>query len=267
MRGGGKVKSFTRVLAMGDPHCGHFSGLVPPDRWSKAGTSYGNQQRKMWAFYIDTIKSLGKIDICVSNGDGIDGKGNKSGGTQLLEADRVKQAFMYTEVLKQVKASEYYLTYGTPYHTGEQEDYENITARELKAEVKSHLMLKVRDTVFDIKHKVGGGSLPHTRFTSIAKEKLFNIMWAYNDGQPDAQIVIRSHVHDFNYCGNDSYLAMTIPGLEGFGDKYGVRQCSGIIKIGLVWFDIYDNKKIDWHYAVMKFETVQIDKIIESRLK
>jgi hypothetical protein len=221
----------------------------------------------MWAFYTEVIKRISPIDICISNGDGIDGKQRKAGATQLMEADPVKQAFMYTEVLKEVKAKEYYLTYGTPYHTGEDADYENITARDLKAKVKSHLMLKVRDTVFDVKHKVGGGQSQAARVGALAKEKAANIMWVYYDGQPDAQIVVRSHIHDYNFMGDETFLAMSLPGLEGFGDKYGVRQCKNIIKIGMVWIDVFDNKVIEPHAEIMRFETVEVDKVIESRLK
>ena len=60
-----------------------------------------------------------------------------------------------------------------------------------------------------------------------------------------------------------------MPSLQGFGSKFGVRQCEGIVKVGLVWFDIDETgkKPMDWGYSVMNMETKQKGRILEPRLK
>jgi len=255
---------------MGDTHTGHYAGLTPPEKWCEVRGEWadiGRQQRKMWKFYIDSLKDIGNIDIAVLNGDGIAGKNYKAGGRQIYEMSMIEQSHICTRILKETKAKEYHVVFGTPYHVGESEDFESIIAKDLKGKAHGHLMLKVRDTIFDIKHKLGGGAIPSTRAASLMREKQQNIMWAYNDGQPNANVIIRSHVHDFIFAGTDKFTCVLLPCLEGFGDIHGVRACSGIIKIGLVWFDIYDNNVIDWHYKVMNFEIKENNKIIESFIK
>lgn len=264
------MKKYTRVLFIGDTHCGHYSGLTPKSRHVEVRGAFadiGRQQRKMWNFYKDTLKEIGPVDTMVLNGDGIAGQNYKAGGRQIYEMSRIEQAGICVEVLKEAKAKEYYIVNGTPYHVGHDDDFEKIVSDKLGGKIHGHLMLKVRDTVFDIKHKIGGGKTDSTRVASLVREKIQNVMWAFNDGQPNANVVIRSHIHDFLYAGSDKYLGVILPGMEGFGDIHGVRECSGIIKIGLVWFDVYDNGVFDWNYKVMKFTTEQSGAVIESRIK
>src|SRR5271157_652517 len=106
-----KSKKKIRMLVISDLHCGHLAGLTPPDQWIH-GTSFYEQQKKTWNFYINTIKELQPIDILICNGDAIDGKGTKSGGTELITSDRNLQSQMAIECLKQVKAPSNILTYG-----------------------------------------------------------------------------------------------------------------------------------------------------------
>ena len=57
-----------------------------------------------------------------------------------------------------------------------------------------------------------------------------------------ANVIIRSHVHYHEFSGNPTHIAMTTPALQGWGSKYGERQCSGIVDIGLVQFDISEGE-------------------------
>ena len=67
-------------------------------------------------------------------------------------------------------------------------------------------------------------------------------MWhAERRQQPNSQILIRSHVHYFKFTGDVNFLAMTTPALQGWGSKYGVRQCEGLINVGVLWLKIYDD--------------------------
>ena len=242
-----------RILFTGDQHSGHIAGLTPPTYHTRAhGDSYYKWQIEAWNWYTDTIESLQPIDVMVVNGDPIDGKGQRSGGTELITTDPITQCKMAVEAAQQANAARYIMTYGTGYHTGQDTDYERIIAEELKADIASHQWLDVNGVVFDIKHHVGGSSIPHGRGTSIAKEWLWSTLWAAHDEQPKADVVVRSHVHYHYFCGDGDFLAMTLPALQGKGSKFGARRCSNTVHFGLVWFDIEDDGSYTWHRKLLR---------------
>lgn len=236
-----------RVLVLSDLHCGHRAGLTPPGwQYSKEASDEGRQvfsklQQSQWDWFSNKIKSLGKIDILIINGDAVDGKGERSGMTEQLEPDFFKQADMAVEIVNFIKPTKTIMTYGTPYHTGQGEDVESIIAKEVDADIKGHQFVNINGTIFDIKHKVGSSTVPHGRFTPIAREGLWNDLWSLEEnGQPRADIMIRSHVHYFCFIGDKRRLGLTTPALQGYGSKYGTRQCSGIVNIGFLHFDVND---------------------------
>lgn len=251
--GKGKPK---RVAVVSDLHCGHFAGLTPKSRWQRSSPYY-HQQKAMWNWYTRKAEEMGPVDLLVCNGDAIDGKGDRAGGTEIFESDRREQTIIAHECLEQIKAKEHRFIYGTPYHTGKDEDWEAVLAGYFGVKPKGHAMFDVHKTTFDIKHKIGSSSVPHGKYTPIAREKIWNIIWAERDGQPSANILIRSHTHSFGFVGDDRYLGVITPGMQGFGAKFGVRQCSGIIHIGFVYFDIYPNGDFEWTREIMKYNLIQ----------
>lgn len=242
-----------RIVLVGDAHAGHRVGICSPKYQSAiTGQAYHRIQVELWDHYQKTIESLKPIDILVHNGDAIDGDGGRSGGSELLTTDVNKQIEMAYEALAIAEAGSYCLSYGTPYHTGVTFDAEKILADKLGAVIKSHLWLNVNGVVFDIKHKIGGSGIPHGKGTPISKEWLWNHIWAAHEEQPKADILIRSHVHNFFACMGADWLGMTLPALQGQGSKYGARQCSGEVHFGLVWFDVYDNGDYTWNKSILR---------------
>lgn len=255
------------LLITSDLHSGHFAGLTPKKWWSHTDMSWRNQQERMWDFYRTCIGKIGRIDTHINNGDAIEGKGERSGGTELIQSDRTEQAEMATEALRASKARRYILTYGTPYHVGREDDFERIIATNLKGEIHGHLFADIGGKIFDFKHKVGSSNVPYGRHTAVARSKTWNTIWASLNGQPHSDILVRSHVHYFDYNGNKSHLMFTTPCLQGFGSKFGVRQCEGIIDIGVVWMKIYKDK-VEWGAMIMDYETIkQKNGVFDMRLK
>jgi hypothetical protein len=240
-------RKFKRVLTVGDLHSGHRVGLTPPefdfaeenDRWYRI-------RREMWKAYTRAIDAIKPIDIMIVNGDAIDGKGFRSGGTELITTDRRFQCTMAKSAILYAEADVIKMTYGTAYHTGQSEDWEKVLADELGASIGSHEWFNINGTVFDCKHKIGSSSIPHGRGTPLAKDRFWNLIWTEFGEQPKADVVIRSHVHYFNYIGEDHWLAMTLPALQGQGSKFGARICSGTVHFGIVWFDCFDNGSFAW---------------------
>jgi predicted MPP superfamily phosphohydrolase len=260
-----------RIVALSDFHSGHAVGMTPPEYWwpipkVREGWRYKScvVQRELWNWFeadIAEVRATKPVDICVLNGDLIDGRGERSGSTELVTTNRFHQGDMAVSIALQTMAETYVMTYGTGYHTGEEEDYEDYIRGKLqehptvkRAKIGSHEWFRVNGVVFDAKHHVGTSSIPHGQYTPIAKDKLWNNLWALHDEQPDADVLLRSHVHYHVYCGDESWLAMTTPALQAMGTKFGSRRCSRRVTIGYVVFDVDENGGVTWQPRIAKLK-------------
>jgi hypothetical protein len=242
-----------RVLTIGDTHCGHKAGLTPPqwqnpqDKGDRYDLRQVQLQKVCWDFYTDVIRREGPFDAVLFNGDAVEGKGERSGGTELITSDRNQQVSMAEVCIRQALTAKTKLvmTYGTPSHVGVEEDWESAIAKTLGCKIGSHEWPRIEDVTFDMKHKVGSSSVPHGRHTAVAREQLWNSIWAEREGQPRAQCLLRSHVHYYKFNGDHRAVAMTLPALQAVGTKYGARQCSGLVDWGLVTWTI-DKDRWSW---------------------
>lgn len=246
-----KKNEAKRVVLCGDYHCGHVAGLTPPD-WHGVASSrkryhrFTELQEQCWAWYAATMTRLQPIDVLVVNGDAIDGRGDKSGGLEQITMDRDEQSLMAKECIAVAKPGRVVMTYGTGYHTGNQEDYEAKIAADVGASIGSHEWMDVNGLVFDLKHHLGSSGIPHGRHTAIARDRMWNILWAERDEQPKSSVFVRSHVHYHQHCGGVGWLAMTLPALQAAATKCGSRRCSGTVDYGLVHFDVDAEGGYEW---------------------
>ena len=272
-----RKRNFKRLVVAADPHCGHIAGLTPPDWHYNFETHHPRtqaiyeQQKAMWDWYTRRIDALKPIDRAVWNGDLVDGKGKKSGGTEQRTMDGNEQAQMAAECINYMEAPKVCLIYGTPYHTGTEEDMEDAVVPLVNGmcKIKGHAFLETNGRIFDVKHFVGASSIPHGRWTSTARDKLQNIQWnnEYLDGrkkqdplQPNADFLIRAHVHYHIHGGaGGDWEFMTCPALQGFGSKYGVRICSGVVHVGFLVFDIQENGDYKWWSERARLESQKVD--------
>jgi len=257
-------QSYRRVAIISDLHCGHAAGLTPTE-FECQNTSQDQKLLKLsdirkqcWAKYLDIIKQLGKVDLLIVGGDAIDGRGERSGSVELLYVDRREQVKMATACLKAWNARNYCMVRGTPYHTGDKENWEDDIANALGCHIGEHEWAELEGYIFDIKHKVGSSQIPHGRYTAAAKEDLWNQLWAASSQQPNADMIVRSHVH--YYCGGFNYTTgkkrrfLTTPALQSMGTRYGARECSGKIDWGVLAFDISKGKIIQEHEHIVIFD-------------
>jgi len=225
-------------------------GLTPPAWWLQDESKpLAKLQRLYWNFYIRVVRQLRKkpIELLIVNGDCIDGKQPKKGGRQLITQDRDEQVMMAVECIRPWRPKKVMLTYGTPYHAGISERWETLLTREIRHELKlnkrnikigNHETADVNGVIVDVKHKIGRSTIPHGRFTALARTELWNLLWAERNQRPRADIILRSHVHYHVYCGDTRYYAATLPALEGLGDEYGALMCENTVDFGVMWFDI-----------------------------
>ena len=155
------------------------------------------------------------------------------------------------------------IVYGTPYHVGRGEDWEQVLFERCRdtlplevARIGANEDLVVNGLVINVKHKVGASQIPHGRFTAPAKERLWNMLWAERGQRPKAHVIIRGHVHYHGHCGDSTFLALTCPALQGLGSKYVSRECSGIVDLGLIHFDIQSAQRYSWEANIMELSEV-----------
>jgi hypothetical protein len=239
-------------------HCGHAVGLTHPEdnpKYDDPSKRVLTEYRSfLWEWFDKRVKSLGKIDVLVHNGDAIDGKGEKSGGTEQVEMDRNLQSGMAANILSRIKTKEIRLVYGTGYHTGTLEDYEDVVATKLSCPKPSGTLdLEVNGVVFNFKHRVGGSQIPHGRMTGQLRDKMWSSLWAKRGEYPDCDVQIRSHNHYFVYGGDADSLVVGTPSLQGYGwNKYGTRIMSGTVDYGFVHFDITDKGDMTWAPHILR---------------
>lgn len=246
-----------RVVVISDLHCGHIVGLTPAG-WD-ADVPHAQLQkaykmrRAIWNWYAATLKKLQPIDILIVNGDCIDGRNEGQGGTELLHVDRTDQGKMAAHCILEARAKIIVMSYGTGYHTGVGDEFERPIADKVGAKKLGSVdNISVNGVVVNYRHYVGASQVPHTRYTALGREMLWNTLWAERGEYPKANIIIRSHVHYFAYVGGPDHLVVSTPGLEGYGGKYGARLLSGIVDIGMIYFDIEKSGKWDWGWELKK---------------
>lgn len=256
-------KGCDRVALFADLHCGHRAGLTPPqwhqriddeEAWPEflsdsIRQKFINTQINTWRWFKEKIRQLGPVRLAILVGDAIDGKGKRSGGQEQITPEFSIQATMAIKALSIVKTRGWCFVFGTPYHTGRSSHGEMKIAQWFAdklgpghVSIGAHEWPEVEGIVFDVKHKVGGSTIPHGRMTAPMKEDLWNMVWHAMGGQPRADILVRAHVHYYNalrrVIKGRRKLIVTMPALQSLGTNYGGEQCSGTVDYGFCYVDI-----------------------------
>ena len=250
----------TRILLPGDLHCGSNVGLTPPafqykyisnpkteehrrrNKWAKL-------QKECWNWYINVVDMLRPIDKAFVLADLIDGDGKRSGGTELITTDRKVQVCMAIEALEVLEAGGMVMVYGTPYHTGQVEDFEVDVAKHFGCKIGGHEWENINGCIFDLKHKQSNCKNPAT---SIWNEIVDNREWAVLGEQPKADVLVRAHTHRFCYLKIEDCIGISIPALQAYGTKFGARQCSRKVQFGLIALDVWPDGEVIEHVHIAK---------------
>lgn len=256
-----------RIAVISDLHCGHRAGLTPPGYWYTEGSSttrdnFAKIQRALWKWYAEEVAKCQPVDLLVVNGDAIDGKAERSGGTELITADRDEQIEMAEEAIKLWNAKQVIIIEGTPYHTGKEESWEAVLAEKIGAyHFGAHEWVDVDGVIFDFRHKIGSSSIPNGRFTASQRASLWNALWAERGIQPKAKILIRSHVHYFTAGQDSQRLSITTPALQTHS-KFGSREIDGTNDIGFLTFDV-DKGQYSWYTHMCDMVNIAKAKVLK----
>jgi len=251
-----------RIVAISDLHCGHRVGLTPPDYAGRSTSKWNKAQRELWKQYVRMVGKHGPADILLVLGDVIDGRGEKSGSTELITTDRLEQGKMAADCINMWDAKDIVMVFGTAYHTGTKEDFETPVAEMVKAnKIGGQEWVRVDRVMFDLKHFIGTSAIPHGKGTPLSKEWLWNLVWNLRSEQPLVDVFLRGHVHAFDFVGNDNYLAITLPALQGLGSKFGARIPNKRVDFGIVYFDV-EGDRYTWGWDIVVVDA-QRPRIIE----
>jgi hypothetical protein len=264
----GKASKRKRVVVWGDRHHGHAFALTPPDFQMKTVGSPSSSlirrqnkcaafQEEMWNWISKEIESLKPVDVLLDLGDCIDGSGQKTGGSEQVHSDKNVQVQMAIETMKMVGANDVVMVYGSKYHVADADgssDYEDQIAQAMGIrKIGAHEWVDVNSLVFDMHHKVGRSSIPHSRGTSIARAWLWSALWSEMKMAPRADIILRAHVHYPFFVGDPlvPYLALTVPALQ-WSTKFGSRECEGTVGCGFVHFDVEENGEYTYKFHIAR---------------
>lgn len=255
-----------RVLLAGDLHCGHLAGLTPKGYGTNPENPMEQQfvdfQKETWDFFEKKIMSLKPFTHAIWNGDLIEGRGKKSKGTELIYADRLKQVEMAATVIDYVNAPQNVISYGTPYHVGDGEDFERVIAEKTDSLLNAENLLNIGGVIINAKHHTNGTSTPYGAGTPLLKDALWGDLWAQLEDNPTADVVVRSHTHTFLKINDGFRTAIILPALQGALTKYGTIKCSKVVHWGFAYMDIYPDKSFTIQEIIYNPEA-QKRKVIE----
>lgn len=253
-----------RMIVVSDFHCGHEFGLTPEiysrSQDCKEVTDIREKASRWFHKQVDRFRPY---DLCLANGDLIDGNGFLTGGREQVEASLINQSTMATNILKYINAKNYEITVGSAYHTGKCEDYEAICAKDMGTELKDSTIFALNGKYFDARHFTSNASSPiGNKSIAIKKDQIFRALESYAEqieekktDAPIPTVYIRSHVHKHDYSSGSNYniLLMTTPALQ-LNSMYGKRQCNGMVDFGFIVFDIGTKGEMTWKPIIQRIK-------------
>ena len=248
-----------RGIIVSDIHCGHEVGLTPP-KWNPQYPEFPELQKMsdyrsyLWDRFAWGVKEYGPYDVCIANGDLIDGRGEKIGGTEEIFVDREQQVEMAVDVLETIPTKELYITRGTDYHVGPYENFEDGVGKALNAiKVGDVLNIDIGGVLFNARHHLGGSQSVIGRATALLRDETWNVLWAANQDFPRADVIIRSHNHYYIAVDQPKAILIGTPGLQGYGTRYGERRLSGEIHFGFIVFEVAGKGDVSWRKVIFQF--------------
>jgi len=247
-------------IILSDLHSGSEVGLTPPDFQYKDNAScnqakYAQLQAQAWGWYTKTLKTLGKVDYLFCVGDLIDGQNMKNNGVGQITTSIEKQCHMAIDCLKEIKAKKIEIIQGTGYHvTSNGSEAERYIAEAVGANFGIHTFVDINGFVFNLKHKTSRSIIPHGRMTGPARAKLWEVIWKQTKGFPTSDLLVRGHVHYYQYYCSGMGAIMTLPCLKTLGDRYGASNYDDTIDYGFIYFEIDDDGTFNHKWLTPNFK-------------
>lgn len=237
-----------------DLHCGHPTGLTPPEWQFRLGAGgirdrYAQYQKESWEAYCGMIERSGPVDVLFALADLMDGRDT---GRHLVTEDRSDQVLMAAQCIERWNAKEIVMVYGTRRHTGGSDKWEEDVARECGATILSRRFVTVENVTFKLRHKTGRSRVPYGRSTVPSRDAIWGELRAARGKDPHVDVYLFAHTHYFVYQGGPHWLCMTCPALQG-STEFGVEEIDDDVDFGVLWFDV-EAGTFDWGSEIVTIE-------------
>ena len=255
-----RKNSSKSVYIVSDIHDGSITAICSPNpQVEEKGENYNPNrlQKELYKIWLEAIGDLSqKPDLCVVNGEPIDGANKKQGGNQSWTTSLYDQAIDATKLLKKIPASKFLFIRGSGYHV--QLDGTPIESfiSELMGGLKFSTLSGIRSNSWywanvELNNKIFSFThhLPYAKFfayraTPLAKEMA---LMALDKGRSmKYDVIARSHVHYFMMVKSAHTLAFTTPAWK-YPDGHLTRGGLGGIfpDIGGIEVIVESNGKIE----------------------
>jgi len=256
-----------RILFLSDGHCGHIGGLTPPEYRINAelckdlGGDWLGVEEKCWEFFVEQVKGK-EFDGCICAGDWIEGKALKSGGRDLLVADRDVQVKIALRCLEEVNAKRWAFVYGTGYHVGQDERWERKIAKAKGAPIEDILSINIMGKLLRVKDHGSRTSTPVGGDIAIRKHMVHELVWQRDHGIQPADIYAFGHVHYYREIRDSKWVAFTLPALQAW-TEFGANRCSGVFHFGTLEMEVFEDGRVETEKHLMELKTAKLTEVLE----
>ena len=220
-----KLNSSKSAYIVSDIHTGSITAVCSPNpKVQEKGENYepNKLQKELYRIWCEAIEDLSKKpDVCVVNGEPVDGANKKQGGNQSWSTSLYDQAIDSVKLLKKVNSPKFVFVRGSGYHVQidgtpiESFISELMGGMEYSAlsGIKSNSWywanLNLNDKVFSFTHHLPYAKFFAYRATPLAKEMA---LMALDKGRSmKYDVIVRSHVHYYMMVKSAHTMAFTTP--------------------------------------------------------
>lgn len=229
-----------RILVIADMHVGSKYALMPRQF---NGYLAQKAQLKILEEWNGMCKRERHIDYLIIDGDIVDGVARASDGKDVWTTDIDDQVTAASDLVKQIDYSKLLVAYGSPYHTAENLNADQVFAKQMNAVKHGYELSWKPDSCKDIihiSHMIGVSAASwQYRTTPLAKElvaALLNESALYK-----YRCIIRAHAH--YYCTVAfSNFAFIVPCWQT-RTPYMIRKGLSLVpKLGYVRLNVEDER-------------------------
>lgn len=213
------------LYIVSDLHDGSITAICSPHpEVQEKGESYkpNKLQRELYRIWQESIDELDqKPDICVVNGEPVDGANPKQQGNQSWTSSLYDQAMDSVKLLQEIPAKSFMFIRGSGYHVQVQgTPIESFVADKMGAVKYSSLEgiktnswywanLDVNGKIFSFTHHLPFARFFAYRATPLAKEMA---LMALDKGRSmKYDVIVRSHVHHYMQVRSANTIALSTP--------------------------------------------------------
>lgn len=240
------------VLVVNDLHVGSYESIMPSavvlssDNGQKLMLNQSNLQKffmKQWQDMIGRLNAIGGVDICICNGDLVEGVNKFEHGLGNWTNDVGMQVDTAVRLLRMIGAKEYYGSQGSPYHTGLNTSADRLVMERLLGHFSTDFYLSVNGLRFYVRHDIGYSGVPHGRATSLNRDIINTKL--NEDIYGNVDVHLYGHTHYSQAVLNFGKLAVNVPGWKA-RDEFIRRKSTGPFDCGYAVFFVNDDGSYTW---------------------